>query len=1150
MPTKGTSLTGRLYLGDDTGSPSVYAVTGNPTVVPPDVVPNKGDLALSDNGKQYAYNGTAWVEVGVGVPPHAASHESGGSDELYLEGLGGELADPQKLAVRLNTGVNVGERPRLNFIEGSNVTLTVVDDAFSDEVQVTIAASGGGGGGSVVGPVSSTDNAIARFDGTGGNTLQNSIPTVDDDGNLWLNNTGGFTPATTELRFADLTGSYVALKGPNTVSYDPDGPSGPPPAPPFAMTLPDHDGNVNETWRYDGTGNFYWSKPIWDGSVAGGSLTGTYPNPSIAAGAVGTIQIGANAVNIGKLGSDVINNYLPDTSQKAALAGSAGTPGVGNLYITQQGGTVLGDVTFETQVTNQGPVYNEGTTTYIDPVTGNPVVETDPATGQTTYTDPTTPTVTSEVSPGRVFLKNGPGLTVVNETVQGSTYISGDAFTMVYQAVPTVQNVWQYTVDQSVKIDVALQADGSFRFTEEIAPNKGEVLISAVGSATLDNGTNLYSTYNSLPAPFRVNASSLRFTGDLAPGNNPGSTGQVLVSQGTGTAPVWADAGQYDPTTPADWSSPTPPTPSGSGTIPAAIGEALDLLAAQNYARWVDTRTTRTDTLSANVVGGDQSISVVLVDATGGSRIETLPAASALPGKYFTIKKVDASANTVTVARAGSDLIDGQTSFVLGLQYAAVTVLSNGTDWSIIDFQVAPGTTGYVLTSAGPGASNTWTSPDVFLGYSAATPGNWSTPTPPTPSGTGTVPTTIVAAVNTLAAQNLARWQNTRTIRTDSSSGSIVAGDQSISVVLVDATSGNRTETLPAASALTGKFYTVKKTDASANTVTVARAGSDLIDGQTSFVLGTRYAAVTLISDGTGWSLLDFLPTPGTSGQLLTSAGNGASPTWTSPSTFTNYTPSTATDWTTPTPPTPSGTGTAPTSIAGALDTLAAQNRSRWTNLRTVETRAVSSNAIVSDDSVSAILANATAGAITITLPNVLTWKNKWLTVKKTDASANVVSVTAGIGVLIDGSGTRNIAYQYDAITVVSDGTGWAILDKIDSTPPTPTVSTVVSVSINGSATNGAPTFVGGFYVPAAATYSINSRMYLGITAPGTIQVEVKNLTNTTVATFSYVAPTSGFFDVALAAPTAFSAGWYNLTLTAVTAGTTVFARGMYLTTV
>jgi hypothetical protein len=48
---------------------------------------------------------------------------------------------------------------------------------------VTISGSGGGSG-DVNGPASSTDNAIARFDGTGGKTLQNSSVTIDDSDNV------------------------------------------------------------------------------------------------------------------------------------------------------------------------------------------------------------------------------------------------------------------------------------------------------------------------------------------------------------------------------------------------------------------------------------------------------------------------------------------------------------------------------------------------------------------------------------------------------------------------------------------------------------------------------------------------------------------------------------------------------------------------------------------------------------------------------------------------------------------------------------------------------------------------------------------------------------------------------------------------------
>lgn len=50
------------------------------------------------------------------------------------------------VTVRKNSGADVGTRPRINLIEGANVTLTIADDGAGDEVDITIAASGGGGG--------------------------------------------------------------------------------------------------------------------------------------------------------------------------------------------------------------------------------------------------------------------------------------------------------------------------------------------------------------------------------------------------------------------------------------------------------------------------------------------------------------------------------------------------------------------------------------------------------------------------------------------------------------------------------------------------------------------------------------------------------------------------------------------------------------------------------------------------------------------------------------------------------------------------------------------------------------------------------------------------------------------------------------------
>lgn len=71
----------------------------------------------------------------------------------------------------------------------TSYTLTLpVDDGNSGQVMVTdgsgVLSWSTPAVGDVVGPASSTDNAIARFDSTTGKLLQNSAATIDDTGNI------------------------------------------------------------------------------------------------------------------------------------------------------------------------------------------------------------------------------------------------------------------------------------------------------------------------------------------------------------------------------------------------------------------------------------------------------------------------------------------------------------------------------------------------------------------------------------------------------------------------------------------------------------------------------------------------------------------------------------------------------------------------------------------------------------------------------------------------------------------------------------------------------------------------------------------------------------------------------------------------------
>jgi len=74
----------------------------------------------------------------------------------------------------------------------------------------------------------------------------------------------------------------------------------------------------------------------------------------------------------------------------------------------------------------------------------------------------------------------------------------------------------------------------------------------------------------------------------------------------------------------------------------------------------------------------------VTVDASVAARTITLPTAASAKWRKYIIKKVDATANTVTVDANGAETIDGALTYVLIAQYQSVEIQSDGTTWWII----------------------------------------------------------------------------------------------------------------------------------------------------------------------------------------------------------------------------------------------------------------------------------------------------------------------------------------------------------------------------------------------------------------------------------------------------------------------------------
>lgn len=92
-------------------------------------------------------------------------------------------------------------------------------------------------------------------------------------------------------------------------------------------------------------------------------------------------------------------------------------------------------------------------------------------------------------------------------------------------------------------------------------------------------------------------------------------------------------------------------------------------------------------------------------------------------------------------------------------------------------------------------------------------------------------------------------------IRTVSANTTVNATDNT---VLVNTTSAGLTITLPSASGISGRIYTIKKIGSGGidNELTISPAGSATIDGGSNYVIYNDYTFVTLQTDGTNWYII------------------------------------------------------------------------------------------------------------------------------------------------------------------------------------------------------------------------------------------------------------------------------------------------------
>jgi len=74
----------------------------------------------------------------------------------------------------------------------------------------------------------------------------------------------------------------------------------------------------------------------------------------------------------------------------------------------------------------------------------------------------------------------------------------------------------------------------------------------------------------------------------------------------------------------------------------------------------------------------------VAANASTGALSITLPTSVGVTGKVYVVKKMDSTANVVTVATTSSQTIDGATTRALSLRYDAIMVQADGANWIVI----------------------------------------------------------------------------------------------------------------------------------------------------------------------------------------------------------------------------------------------------------------------------------------------------------------------------------------------------------------------------------------------------------------------------------------------------------------------------------
>ncbi|NBO99914.1 MAG: hypothetical protein EBU90_07265 [Proteobacteria bacterium] len=278
---------------------------------------NYQSISINYGCIQLSWNGTSWFSV-------STSSISGGG--------GGAPADASYVVLGIN-GTLTNERV---LTAGSGISIS---DGGAGST-VTISAIGGGGGsGDVVGPSSSTDNAIVRFDLTTGKLIQNSGVLISDSddittpGNLEVDG-GDITSTATTFNLLNSTVTALNVGGAATT---------------IEIGAVTGTTSINNALTVDG--NSTLGNAATDTTTVAGSLA---VNGTAASS---TNKITSTATTFNLLNSTVTTLNIGGAATTIEIGAATGTTSINNA-LTVDGNVTLGDSSADTITAN-------GTTTFV-----------------------------------------------------------------------------------------------------------------------------------------------------------------------------------------------------------------------------------------------------------------------------------------------------------------------------------------------------------------------------------------------------------------------------------------------------------------------------------------------------------------------------------------------------------------------------------------------------------------------------------------------------------------------------------------------------------------------------------------------------------------------------------------------------------------